>query len=78
MEVHEISNVIHVHIAKLHYQRVACMLCALALDNDVLAVVGYGKIVDNQIVLAINDVRRLYSPDSVVDEDFGRVYANVG
>ena len=54
------------------------MLCALALDNDVLAVVGYGKIVDNQIVLTINDVRRLYSPYSVVDKDFGRVYADVG
>ena len=56
MEVHEIQDVIHVHILQVSHERVGSRFRTLTGDDDMLLVMFYGEVVNQQVLLTIDNV----------------------
>ena len=66
-EVHQVEDIVHIHIFQVDGDRVVLALGGRSPHLDVLLVVLYGKVVNEQVSVVVDDVGRFHMPHRVVD-----------
>ena len=78
IEIHQVQDILHLHLVQVYRQRVTGVLAGSAIDGDMLLLVVHVEVVDQQVVLRIEDIRWLHVPDRIVEDDMRGLYADMG
>ena len=69
IEIDQVENVLYIDVLQLGDERIGSIFTAPTVDDEVLAVVGNGQMVDGEVVFAIDNRARLDCPHCVANRD---------
>ena len=78
VEVNEIEDIGHLNLVEIYDKTVGRVLRGDAVDDDVLRATMHGKVIHQQIILVVEDIRGFYIPCAVVQDNVGGLYAELG
>ena len=69
MEVDQIEDIGHFYLVEIYDKTVSGILRSDAVDDDVLCATMYGKVVHQQMILVVEDIRRFNVPCAVIQDN---------